>query len=175
MLRPATDDDLDAMLSWRNQETNRAVSIQSHVIAPEEHRKWWSRVQSDPSREVHMFVTDDRALGVVSYFDIDREARSAAWGFYLDSQTVEAEGIGLTAWMRIMGDGVDHAFDVLDVDRLLGEVLAHNEAVRMMNRRFRFVEGLPEEREVDGRVVEVIPIRLDRADRRRSASGRSSR
>jgi RimJ/RimL family protein N-acetyltransferase len=166
MLRPATDDDLADMLTWRNQETNRAVSIQSHVITGDEHRAWWERVKKDPTREVHMFVSAGRTLGVVTYFDIDRDARSASWGFYLDSETTEAEGIGLTAWMQVMGDGVDHAFDVLGVDVLLGEVLGHNEAVRMMNRRFRFAEGEPEQRELDGRTVEVIPIRLDRAQRR---------
>lgn len=167
MLRPATDDDLTDMLAWRNQETNRAVSIHSHVIAPEEHAAWWATVQDDPSREVHVFEVDGRALGVVSYFDIDRERRSAAWGFYLDSETVTAEGLGLTAWMQVMADAVDHAFDEMGVDVLEGEVLAHNEAVRMMNRRFRFAEGEPETREQDGRTIEVIPIRLDRADRRK--------
>jgi RimJ/RimL family protein N-acetyltransferase len=170
MLRPATDADLDDMLSWRNQETNREVSIQSHVILPEEHRAWWERVKADPTREVHIFVADDRALGVVSYFDIDHEAGEAGWGFYLDSDTVAAEGTALTAWMQIMGEGVDHAFDVLGVRVLHGEVLAHNESVRMMNRRFRFVEGAPEQREGDGRTIEVIPIRLDRADRRQRRS-----
>ncbi len=166
MLRPATDDDLDDMLAWRNQETNRAVSIQSHVITADEHRAWWEKAKDDPAREVNMFVAGGRTLGVVTYFDIDHDARTAWWGFYLDSETTEAEGIGLTAWMQVMSDGVDHAFDVLGVDVLLGEVLAHNEAVRMMNRRFRFVEGEPEQRETDGGTLEVIPIRLERAHRR---------
>jgi RimJ/RimL family protein N-acetyltransferase len=170
MLRPATDDDLDEMLTWRNQPVNREVSIHSHLITPEEHHAWWERVKGDPTREVHMFLADDRALGVVSYFDIDHDARDASWGFYLDHDTTTAEGTALTAWMQIMGDGVDHAFDVLDVDVLRGEVLGHNEAVRMMNRRFRFVEGPAEQREADGRLVEVIPIRLDRADRRKPRS-----
>lgn len=167
MLRPATDADLDDMLSWRNQDTNREVSIRPHVILPDEHRAWWERVKADPTREVHVFVAGDRPLGVVSYFDIDREAGEASWGFYLDSDTVEAEGTALTAWMQIMREGVDHAFGVLGVDVLLAEVLAGNESVRMMNRRFRFVEGAPQMREEGGRTIEVIPIRLDRADRRK--------
>lgn len=154
------------MLAWRNQETNRAVSIQSHVITPEEHAAWWERVKADPTRQVMMFESAGRTLGVVTYFDLDRDAGSTWWGFYLDSETIEAEGIGLTAWMQVMGDGVDHAFDELGVDVLLGEVLAHNEAVRMMNRRFRFVEGEPEQREAEGRTIEAIPIRLDKANRR---------
>lgn len=162
------------MLSWRNHETNRLVSIRSHEIAPEEHRDWWSRVQDDPTREVLIFAADQRPLGVVSFFDIAPDGRSASWGFYLDAATVEAEGIGLTAWLRIMQDGIDHAFDVLGVGELHGEVLGHNEAVRMMNRRFRFIEGQPDVRVVDGRSIEVIPVRLARTDRRPSRPRRSN-
>src|SRR6478752_2858293 len=128
MLRPATDDDLAAMLTWRNQATNREVSIHSHVIAPEEHRAWWDRVQDDPSRSVLVFEVDGRALGVVTFFDVT--ADSAGWGFYLGAET------------------------------LAGEVLERNEAVRLMNRRFGFKEGSPEQRTVDGQTITVIPITL---------------
>jgi RimJ/RimL family protein N-acetyltransferase len=156
------------MLSWRNQEANRQVSAMSHVISPEEHLAWWHRVEVDPSREVHLFVIDGRPLGVVSYFDLDLNGpeRTAGWGFYLDHDTTTAEGIAMIAWLRIMGAALDHAFDVLGLDVLIGEVLAHNEPVRLMNRRFRFTEGTPEVRESDGRSITAIPIRLARADRR---------
>ena len=50
---------------------------------------------------------------------------------------------------------------------LNGEVLEGNDAVRTMNRRFRFAEGEPEQREVDGRTITVIPISLRRENRRR--------
>jgi RimJ/RimL family protein N-acetyltransferase len=166
MLRPATDDDLAAMLAWRNQAANREVSNHSHVITPEEHAAWWGRVQADPSRLVYLFEVDGRPLGVVSYFDLDPAARTGAWGFYLDHDTVAAEGLAMTAWMKVMGEAVDQAFDQLGLDTLTGEVLAHNEAVRLMNRRFRFTEGTPEERLVDDRTITVIPISLARADRR---------
>lgn len=175
MLRPATEDDLDQMLAWRNQEANREVSNYSHVISPAEHRAWWDRVQADPTREVHVFEAGSdgasRPLGVVSFFDIDTDAGTAGWGFYLDNETVTAEGLAMTAWMKVMGEAIDHAFASpgeggLGLEVLEGEVLAHNEAVRLMNRRFRFTEGEPEDREVDGRSITVIPIRLAKADRR---------
>lgn len=166
MLREATDADLAAMLAWRNQTANREVSNTSHVITPEEHAAWWARVQADPSRRVYVFEAQGRPLGVVSYFDLDPEHRTGAWGFYLDHETVAAEGLAMTAWMQVMGEAIDQAFDVLGLETLTGEVLAHNEPVRLMNRRFRFTEGTPQEREVDGRTISVIPISLAKADRR---------
>jgi len=164
MLRPATDDDLGAMLAWRNQAANREVSIHPHEITREEHLDWWGRVQGDPSRKVLVFEVEQRPLGVVTFFDLTPS--SAGWGFYLDSETVSAEGIAMTAWLKVMGEAVDHAFDELGLDLLEGEVLAGNEAVRMMNRRFRFTEGAPEVRTVDDRTITVIPITLTRSDRR---------
>lgn len=168
MLRPATDADVDAMRDWRNQDANRAVSINQHVITPEEHLAWWSRTAGDATRRVLVFEQGGLALGIVNFFDIDldSEVKRADWGFFLDSETVEAQGLALVAWMQVMKDATAHAFDELGVDQLHGEVLAENEAVRSMNRRFRFTEGPAEERVVDGRTLTLHPIMLRREDRR---------
>lgn len=173
MLRPAGDGDVDAMRAWRNQAANRAVSINAHEISAEEHAGWWSRTREDPTRRVLVFELGERPLGIVSFFDIDDERRRCSWGFYLDSETVEAEGLALMAWMQVMKEATTYAFDELGVDTLDGEVLAGNEAVRSMNRRFRFTEGPAEAREVDGRTIEVHPISLRREDRRGARKNRT--
>ena len=170
MLRPAGDGDVDAMREWRNQDANREVSINQHVITPDEHRAWWERTKQDPTKQVLVFEQAGRPIGVVNFFDIDVDDRRASWGFFLDSETATAEGLSLTAWMQVMKEATAYAFDELGVDVLAGEVLGHNEAVRSMNRRFRFVEGEPETREADGRTITVIPITLRREDRRGSRS-----
>ena len=53
-------------------------------------------------------------------------------------------------------------------------MLDGNDAVRTMNRRFRFTEGEPEEREADGRTITVYPISLRREDRRQPTKGSTS-
>ena len=174
MLREAHDDEVPRMREWRNQPANREVSIQQHEISPEEHAAWWERVCEDPARRVLVFESGGRGLGVVSFFDLEpaEAPREGAWGFYLDHDTVEREGLAMTAWMQVMREAVDHAFDELGLEVLTGEVLAHNEAVRSMNRRFRFTEGEPEEREVDGRTITVLPLALHRDQRRRRKDSR---
>lgn len=165
MLRPAEERDVEAMRTWRNQDANREVSINRHVITPEENRAFWDRVRNDPTRRVMVFEYDGRALGIVNYFDISPD--SASWGFFLDHDTVTAEGTALLAWMQVMKDAIGYAFDVLGVDVLHAEVFPENESVRAMNRRFRFVEGDPETRRAaDGTDVTIIPISLRREDRR---------
>ncbi|MBX7268089.1 GNAT family N-acetyltransferase [Micromonospora sp. Llam7] len=167
MLRDATEDDVNLMLSWRNQEVNRQVSKTSHVITAEEHGRWWSAVRVDPTRRVLTYLRDGVRSGAVTFFDLALDGpRSGSWGFYLDGDGLAERGETLPAWLEVMREAVDYAFDVLALDRLDGEVLAHNTVVRQMNRRFRFVEG-PGRRELhDDREITVIPISLDRANRR---------
>ncbi|MEU5938207.1 GNAT family N-acetyltransferase [Micromonospora sp. NPDC047548] len=168
MLRGATEDDVNLMLSWRNQETNRQVSKNSHEITAAEHAAWWSRVREDPTRRVLVYVRDEVPCGVVTFFDLCLDGpRTGSWGFYLDADGLAGRGETLPAWLAVMRAAVDHAFDELRLDRLDGEVLAQNTVVRQMNRRFRFVEGTPERQVQDGREITVVPVSLDRANRRR--------
>ncbi|SCF33764.1 Protein N-acetyltransferase, RimJ/RimL family [Micromonospora purpureochromogenes] len=168
MLRGATEDDVNLMLSWRNQETNRQVSKNSHEITAEEHAAWWSRVRTDPTRRVLVYVRDGRPCGVVTFFDLRLTGpRTGSWGFYLDADGLAERGETLPAWLEVMRAAVDHAFDELRLDRLDGEVLADNTVVRRMNRRFRFVEGIPEKQVHDGREITVVPVSLTRENRRR--------
>lgn len=166
MLRPAGDVDLLPMRDWRNQEINRAVSNNTDEIGLDEHLSWWDAIQYDRSKQVLVFEYDGRPLGIVNFFDLAADGtspRTGAWGFFLDNETVSAEGIAMTAWIQVMKDATAYAFDELGLDLLTGEVHEGNDAVRMMNKRFRFTEGEPETR-ADGRVF--YPITLRREDRR---------
>jgi len=179
MLRTAEERDVEAMRQWRNQTANREVSINQHEITPDEHAGWWSRTKDDPTRRILVYEHDGRALGIVSFFDLDLDGpeRTGSWGFYLDNDTTTAEGTTMMAWMQVMKEATAYAFDPepdgLALDELRGEVLEGNEAVRTMNRRFRFVEAPPEKREVDGRSITVHPISLRREDRRPSRRARA--
>lgn len=153
------------MRAWRNQPANREVSTYQHEITADEHARWWAAVAEDPSRQVLIFEYDGRPLGVVTFFDLDLGRRTGGWGFYLDNETTTTEGIAMMAWIQVMKDATTYAFDELGLDVLTGEVNEDNEAVRMMNRRFRFTEGEPRTLD-DGRVF--YPISLRREDRRTS-------
>lgn len=167
MLRDAIESDLTAIRRWRNQERVRAVSLTSHEITPDEHRRWWRRVCADVSRRVLVYERAGVPAGVVNLFDHDPDARTVSWGYFLDLDGLTARGEALAAWLEVQREALDYAFDELDVDTLLGEVLEHNTVVRRMNRRLGFVEGAPRTATLDGRGIRVYPIRLDRATRER--------
>jgi RimJ/RimL family protein N-acetyltransferase len=165
MLRPARDTDVDDIRRWRNQEINRAVSISAHEISAAEHAAWWAAARVDTRRRVLVYERAGVPSGVVSFFDLDLdgEPRTGSWGFFLDAEGLDARGETLPAWLEIMRAALSYAFDELRLDELRAEVLEHNTAVRQMNRRLKFVEGRPVQRQVNGRTVTVIPLVLSRS------------
>jgi hypothetical protein len=147
VLRAAVDADRDTVLAWRNHPDVRAVSLTTHVIAEQEHARWWEAAMADPAR--HILIFDG---GGVVVFDLREEP--AAWSFYLD-----VAGLGgrlLPAWMRLEKEAVDYAFGVLKTRRLGGETLAANKQVLALHRRFGFEEVRRYERLIDGTPQTVV-------------------
>ena len=107
MLRPATDADVDAIRRWRNQEPNRAVSINEHEITPDEHAAWWARTIVDPTRRVLIYERAGTPAGVVNLFDLalDGEPKTGSWGFFLDAEGLDSRGEILPAWIEVMRRG----------------------------------------------------------------------
>lgn len=167
MLRTATDGDVDIIRILRNQEPNREVSINAHEISADEHAGWWAKASVDPTRRVLIYERDGVTAGVVNFFDLEVDAKTGAWGFFLDAEGLAERGETLPAWIEVMKDAINYAFDELGLDELHGEVLEHNAVVRQMNRRFRFVEGEPETRYAEGREITVFPISLHKDNRRK--------
>lgn len=159
MLRPATDDDRDRLLRWRNHPQVREMSLTQHEIDADEHAAWWRRALADPTRQVFVYVRHDVPSGVVTFFDIEPTTRSAWWGYYLDNDGLAARGELLPAWIEIQRQAKRFAFDDLGLETLEGEVLEANEAVRRFNRRNGFEEISREVRNVGGREVAVWHVR----------------
>ncbi|MFC4010674.1 GNAT family N-acetyltransferase [Nonomuraea purpurea] len=160
MLRGVRDDDLPVMRQWRNHPRVRAASFATHEITKEEHARWWAATRADASRLVLIYDHDGVSAGVVSYTGLSSE--SATWGFYLDLDGLEESRTLLRAWMGLERAAIDHAFGPLGVRVLRGEVLADNEPVRLLHKRFGFAEVGSYQRDVDGVPRDVVAIQLRR-------------
>jgi UDP-4-amino-4,6-dideoxy-N-acetyl-beta-L-altrosamine N-acetyltransferase len=159
MLRPATDADSADVLRWRNHPEVRAVSLTRHEISEQEHEAYWAATQASDAREVYVYVRHGVASGVVTYFDIDRAAGSAWWGYYLDNDGLKERGELLPAWIEIQRQAKRLAFDELGLSTLEGEVLEANEAVRRFNRRNGFQEVDRYTHDIDGVATPVLRVR----------------
>lgn len=159
MLRPATDADQPDVLRWRNHPDVRAVSLTQHEIGADEHSAWWESTKQRDDRLVLVYVKNDVPAGVVTFFDLDRDAGTSWWGYYLDNDGLAERGELLPAWMQIQREAKRYAFDTLGLRVLEGEVLEGNEAVRRFNRRNGFEEVSSEVREIDGVATTVWRVR----------------
>ncbi|MBN6057020.1 GNAT family N-acetyltransferase [Nonomuraea sp. RK-328] len=171
MLRQVRDDDLPAMLRWRNHPRVRAASFTTHVISEDEHARWWAGVRADPTRQVLVYEHGGTACGVVTFSGLNPEQPIASWGFYLDLDGLQRRGEMITAWFGIERTAIRHAFEALGLTTLRGEVLAGNQSVRLLHDRFGFKETGGYRRVIDGTTVDVVTVELTRPPRRERTWG----
>lgn len=156
MLRPAVESDRDVILEWRNHPEVRRVSLTQHEIGATEHAAWWASTMNDPTRKVMIYERAGVPSGVVTFFDLDVEARTGWWGYYLDNAGLTERGEMFPAWIAIQREAVKFARDSLRLTALDGETLAVNDTVVEFNARQGFNEVERYTREIDGEAVEVI-------------------
>ena len=65
VFRHATLDDLDLLLSWRNDPLTRAASLSGHGVTREEHTEWLTRTVSSVNTRLYVAERDDRPVGTV--------------------------------------------------------------------------------------------------------------
>ncbi|WP_345557947.1 GNAT family N-acetyltransferase [Nonomuraea rosea] len=162
VLRDVQDDDLPVMLRWRNHPRVRAASFETHEIGEDEHARWWATARSDAGKLVLIYDHEGAAAGVVTYAGLP--SGTARWGFYLDLDGLERSGALLRAWIGLERAAIEHAFGPLGLSVLRGEVLAGNEPVRRLHRRFGFEEIGVYQRIVDGVPRDVVVIQLNRKE-----------
>jgi UDP-4-amino-4,6-dideoxy-N-acetyl-beta-L-altrosamine N-acetyltransferase len=110
-----------------------------HEIGPEEHRAWFARIALDPSSRYWIIVCDGEDVGLLSLHNIDNRNRHCYWGFYVIGPNARGKGVGSFAEFSVLC----FVFDELKFRKLCGEVLATNQAVLNLHKKFGFVqEGL---------------------------------
>lgn len=134
-LRPLAPDDCARVLSWRNQDRVRAGMYSDHVIAPDEHDRWFAKALTDATAAYYIFEHKDRPLGFVSFTGIDRTHDRCTWAFYLGEADAPR---GSGAAMELLA--LDAAFGVIEIGKLCCEVFVFNAGVVRLHRRFGFVE-----------------------------------
>lgn len=123
-LRPMTVNDLDKVLSWRNDPAVRRFMTTRHVITPDEHKHWFDASLLNPDRCLLIFNFHGVDSGFLN-FTSDVVAKCAEWGFYLSPERLPSAGraLGLV--------GLHYGFEELAVDEIYGQVQAEN--IRSIN------------------------------------------
>lgn len=134
-LRPLEARDSERVMGWRNQPDIRRWMYTDHVIAPEEHARWFAGALVDPRRTYWIVELDGAPVGLANLADIDPARRQATWAYYLADPAVRGRGVGAFVEFFV----IEHVFGALGLNKLWCEVLVDNEAVWKLHEAFGFV------------------------------------
>lgn len=135
-LRDIRRDDRALILGWRNKPDVARYMYTDHLISEAEHDRWFEGIFGDSGRRYWIIRCDERDVGLVNLYDIDLVNRKCSWAFYLGEEGLRGRGVGAFVEYSVLS----WVFDRLNFRKLWCEVLAFNEPVVKMHRRFGFIE-----------------------------------
>jgi spore coat polysaccharide biosynthesis protein SpsF len=158
MLRPATADDAQRLLDWRNDPVTRGFSLTGAGVEPGEHAAWLERRLVDPGSRLWIAEVDGVPVGQVR-----AERLEAGVAEIHLAVAPQARGHGYGAAM--VRAAVAAARAQLHAERFAARVLAANAASRRTFERAGFTPADPAadpllyERRPLGRVVGIVQAR----------------
>jgi UDP-4-amino-4,6-dideoxy-N-acetyl-beta-L-altrosamine N-acetyltransferase len=135
-LRSLTREDADMVLRWRNSPDVAGFSLSDRLIAPDEHAAFIERVLDEDDSRYWIIEVAGRPVGLVNVEDIDDEAGTCEWGFYVAEPTERGQGIGT----RALDQALRWAFEVRGVREVRAVVLVTNLPGLAVHRRLGFAE-----------------------------------
>lgn len=122
-----TKDDLEHILQWRTSEFVTRFMYTDVEYNLENQYKWFEKISHDDSVKYWILSSKGKKFGLVSLNDIEPKHKRASWAFYVGdpSMSIVAGLIGPHVY--------NYAFQHLGFNKLYGEVMAENQAVRNMH------------------------------------------
>lgn len=117
-LRPATEDDREQLLEWRNDAESVRYSVSGRSVAALEHETWLSAVLVDPAVDLRLIEVDSEAVGMVR---VDTRDAAGRISIVIDDR-FRGSGIALRALRELTQTGGSHAM----LDKLVAEVNREN-------------------------------------------------
>lgn len=151
-----TEQFLPLIREWRNRDEVRKFMYTRHLISENEHLEWWKRVNGSTDTIPLIFEYESVPMAFVSFSGIDSQNKNASWAFYLGPMA--KRGIGSLVELL----AIQYAFQKLRLHKLKCEVLAINQSVIKLHKKFGFSEeGLfKEEHFYETEFVDVVRLGL---------------
>ena len=162
VLRPATAEDRDRLLEWRNQPEVARWMYTDHRITSEDHAHWFATALVDPRRRYWVIEADGKPVGLANLYDLAPEHGRSSWAYYLADPSTRGQGIGAVVEYWV----IEHVFGGLGLNKLWCEVLIDNEGVWKLHEGFGFHrEALFRQHVIkDGAPADVVGLGLLKSD-----------
>lgn len=119
----------------RNEPDVRNNMYTNHEISGDEHDAWMKRAAADERTQMFAVEVDSAIVGAVGLTAMAPAHRRSEWAFYL-SHSTQGKGIGSALEFKFL----NLAFGDFGLHKLNCEVLAFNEAVIALHKKFGFRE-----------------------------------
>lgn len=163
-LRPATVDDAEMIVNWRNLDEVMKYSVNRDPFTVEGHLNWVKK-HIDTGDTVQFIIClkeSDRPIGSTYLKDIDRTKKSAEYGVFIGDTSVRGRGIGT----EVLNLTVEYAFGSLELDEVRAEVLEYND----ISLRHFLHNGFHKDDEayvnIDGKDIKIIKLTRRREERK---------
>nr|WP_309502608.1 UDP-4-amino-4,6-dideoxy-N-acetyl-beta-L-altrosamine N-acetyltransferase [uncultured Roseovarius sp.] len=151
-LRHVNEEDLELIRSWRNHPDIASKMYTRHKISSDEHKAWWNRTRARDDQAYFMYETAKEPMGVVGFTQIDLANDNCVWAFYANPAAPKGTG------SRMEFLALEHVFQTLELHKLSCEVLAFNQPVIKLHKKFGFrQEGVfRDHHKMDGRFIDIV-------------------
>lgn len=141
----------------RNEPGVRNNMYTDHVISEAEHSAWLATVMTDKRQRVFVVTYRSQAAGAAYLYNIDARNLRCGWGFYV-GEAFQGKGLGPVIEYSM----IEKVFGEMGMRKLNCEVLATNQAVIKLHKKFGFVEEGIRRQDVvkDGRRIDVCLLGL---------------
>jgi len=123
------------VLEWRNHQEIKKWMHTKDDIKLESHLDFIDSLQNKKDKQYMVVKKDGNYIGVVDFYDIDREKKECEFGLYVNPFKKQA-GTGKV----LQGICIEYAFEFLNLTRLKLEVFEENEKARGLYRKYKFQE-----------------------------------
>lgn len=118
---------------WRNSDRIRSQMINQDFIELDAHLNWLSGLARRSDCLYYLVHDNEKPIGVFDYTSIDRDSKTAEWGFYLGLNT--RPGFGIVGFFAL-----EHYFSDWGFARMDSQVLISNEKSLKWHRKLLFSE-----------------------------------
>ena len=133
-LRSIQKKDEALMLGMRNQECVRRQMISSNVISKGQHKKWFSEMLSDPSKQYFVFYYKSDPVGIIGFFDVNEQF--ANWSFYLGDHNLP-KGLGTI----MCSLGLEYIFENISVRYIETQIKIENLPSQKIHLKLGFIRS----------------------------------
>ena len=137
--RKINDADLEKIMHWRMLSEVTKYMYTDPKLTIADQQQWLESISNDPSKKYWIINVDEKDVGLINLYRIDRVNQRCEWAYYLASPSVRGKGIGKSVELNIQ----KYVFHDLALNKLCCEVFSWNEIVIKIHQKYGSkIEGI---------------------------------